>query len=288
MSRAFFAAAAVVLSLLPLPAAAAGASIGIVAAENFYGELASEIGGQHVVVTSILSNPDADPHLFESNPSTARALADADIVLYNGADYDPWMEKLLSASPRPARTEIVAATLTGHKSGDNPHLWYDPPTLPAVAAALAAALTQRDPADAAEYAANLETFKGSLAPVARRIAEIRAAHAGISVTATEPVFGYMAAALGFKMLNEPFQIAIMNDTEPSPSEVAGFEASLRSGAAKLLFYNAQVTDDTTTRLLGLARDSHVPVVGVTETMPAATGVAAWLDAELATVEDALK
>jgi zinc/manganese transport system substrate-binding protein len=272
-------------AVLPVRAAA---PIAIVAAENFYGELAREIGGDEVAVTSILSNPDADPHLFETSASMARTVSAAAIVIYNGADYDPWMQKLLTAAPRPGRTAIIAAELTGRKSSDNPHLWYDPPTLPAVGKALAAELSRRDPADAQTFSANLAAFDASLAPVTAAIARLQAAHAGTAVTATEPVFGYMAAALGFTMLNPEFQLAIMNDTEPSPSQVAGFEASLKSGQAKLLFYNAQVTDDTTTRLLKLAQDAHVPVVGVTETAPPGKTIAAWFMAELDAVAEALK
>ena len=131
---------------MALPAVAA--PISVVAAENFYGDLASQIGGAHVVVTSILSNPDADPHLFETSASTARTLADAGIVIYNGADYDPWMDKLLATAATGERKVTVAADLTGHKSGDNPHLWYEPLTFPAGAAALAMALESRDPANA--------------------------------------------------------------------------------------------------------------------------------------------
>jgi len=271
---------------LALPAAAA--PIGVVAAENFYGTLAEAIGGSHVAVTAILSNPDEDPHLFETSPSTARQVADAQVVVYNGAGYDPWMEKLLSVAAAPDRTVLVAATLTGHKDGDNPHLWYDPATFPAVATALAGELERRDPADAADYKANLTAFLASLAPVDAAIGRVRAAHAGVEVTATEPVFGYMAAALGFKMLNPEFQLAIMNDTEPSPSQVAGFEASLKSGEAKILFYNSQVTDDTTARLLALAKAAKVPVVGVTETAPAGKSLPGWLLGQLGEVEDALK
>src|SRR4051812_36442808 len=163
--------------------------IRIVAAENFYGDLATQIGGGHVTVTSILSNPDDDPHLFETSASTARTIADAQIVLYNGADYDPWMDKLLSTAAAGNRAVIVAADLTGHKSGDNPHLWYEPPTFPAVAAALAAELSKRDPADAAVYEANLAAFNASFAETLKPVAAIKAAHAGTSVTATEPVFG---------------------------------------------------------------------------------------------------
>src|SRR3569623_759224 len=142
---------------MALPAVAA--PISVVAAENFYGDLASQIGGAHVVVTSILSNPDADPHLFESSASTARTLADASIVISNGADYDPWMDKLLATASTGERKVIVAAELTGHKSGDNPHLWYDPQTFPMVAAALADELAKRDPADAADFASNLRAFE---------------------------------------------------------------------------------------------------------------------------------
>ena len=178
-----------------VPALAAG-PIGIVAAENFYGDLATQIGGSHVQVTSILARPDDDPHLFESTSSTARLLADAQIVLYNGADYDPWMDKLLSTAATGDRTAIVAADLTGHRSGDNPHLWYDPKTFPAVAAALAAELEKRDRADAADYQANLDRFDAAFAHAIEGIGAVKASYAGISVTATEPVFGYMADAMG--------------------------------------------------------------------------------------------
>ncbi len=281
-----FTVLAIALPLGP-PSIALGASINIVAAENFYGDLAQQIGGSRVTVSSILSDPDTDPHLFETSASTARAVSGAAVIIYNGADYDPWMDKLLSASPSAGRTAIVAADLIGAKSGDNPHLWYDPRTLPAVAKALAGELGKRDPADAASFATNLATFDASLNPIDAEIVSIKAKHAGVEVTATEPVFGYMAAALGLQMLNMDFQIATMNDTEPSPSEVAGFESSLKTGNAKILFYNAQVTDDTTTRLLGLAKDAHVPVIGVTETEPAGKTIQTWFGGQLQQVSAAL-
>jgi zinc/manganese transport system substrate-binding protein len=269
-----------------LPALAAN-PIRVIAAENFYGDLARQIGGAHVEVTSILSNPNDDPHLFESSPSTARGLADADIVLYNGADYDPWMASLLSASNRAQRTVLVAADLTGHKSGDNPHLWYDPPTFPAVARALADEFTKRDPAGAADFAANLESFNAKFGKVLDAVAATRKSSSGVPVTATEPVFGYMAKAMGLKMLNEGFQLAVMNETEPSPIDVAAFEASLKNASTKILFYNDQVTDDTTVRLLDIAKASDVSVVGVTETMPAGETIESWFSKQIAAVQAAL-
>ncbi|MBP0580819.1 zinc ABC transporter substrate-binding protein [Labrys sp. LIt4] len=273
-------------AIMPSPAAAAE-KIKVVAAENFYGDLASQIGGEHVEVTSILSNPEDDPHLFESSPSTARALSTAAIVVYNGADYDPWMDKLLSASVNPDRKAIVAAALTGHKAGDNPHLWYELKTFPAVASALAAELEKRDAAHAADYKANLAKFEASFSELTKQVDAIKTKYKDVKVTATEPVFGYMADALGLKMLNQDFQTAIMNDSEPSPSQVAAFENSLKDGSAKILFYNNQVTDETTKRLLQIAKDHKVAVVGVTETMPAGTAIQAWFDGQLGQVDLAL-
>ncbi|WP_181566617.1 metal ABC transporter solute-binding protein, Zn/Mn family, partial [Aerococcus loyolae] len=136
--------------------------------------------------------------------STARALAGAEIVIYNGADYDPWMGKLLSASTAQDRVTIVAADLVGAKKGDNPHLWYNPKTLPAIASTLAAELEKRDPANAAEYKANLATFDAAFGEILKKVAAVKAKYAGTPVTATEPVFGYMAEAMGFVMLNYDF------------------------------------------------------------------------------------
>ncbi|MBI1220185.1 MAG: cation ABC transporter substrate-binding protein [Rhodobacteraceae bacterium] len=268
-------------------AAWAAGPIHVIAAENFYGDLATQIGGKHIAVTSILANPNDDPHLFESSPSTARAIAGAQVIIYNGVDYDPWMDKLLSASHSADRTTIVAGDLIGAKSGDNPHLWYNPKTLPAVAAALAAELEKRDPANAADYKANLGKFDTAFAALMTEVDAVKAKYAGTEVTATEPVFGYMATAMGFKMLNYDFQVAMMNDTEPSPSEVAGFENSLKDGTVKILFYNDQVTDDTTTRLLGLAKASHVTVIGVTETEPKGKTIETWFAGQIADVQKAL-
>jgi zinc/manganese transport system substrate-binding protein len=287
LQNALIAGMALLGSVASLPALAAG-PIQIVAAENFYADLATQIGGSHVSVTSILSNPDDDPHLFESSASTARSIAGADIVIYNGADYDPWMEKLLSASTASNRAAIIAADLIGKKSGDNPHIWYNPATFPAVASALAADLVKRDPADAAEYQANLTAFRASFAQAMKGADAIKSAYAGTVVTATEPVFGYMADALGLKMLNYGFQVDTMNETEPSASEVAAFENSLKDGSAKILFYNNQVTDDTTNRLLDLAKAGNVPVIGVTETEPAGQTIQSWFSGQIAAVEASLK
>jgi zinc/manganese transport system substrate-binding protein len=281
---------AIALSALLATSAASQAAedtITIVAAENFYGDVVRQIGGVQVAVTSIMSNPDQDPHLFEVSPTVVREVAGAQIVLYNGADYDPWMEKLLKASPRSGRTVIVAADLVNRKAGDNPHLWYDPATMPAVAGALAAALGAADPAHKDDYEARLKTFVTSLDPLKQKIAAIRRKFAGVPVTATEPVFGYMADALKLKMRNERLQLAVMNDTEPSARDVAQFERDLKTHKVRVLFYNKQAGDKLVQHLVELARASNVPVVGVTETSPPDTSYQDWMLNELDATEHAL-
>ena len=250
--------------------------ITVTAAENFYGDVARQIGGDRISVDSILSNPDQDPHLFETSPSVVREIASALVIIYNGAGYDPWMDRLLTATPKPGRTVIVAADLMDKKAGDNPHLWYDPPTMPAVAGKLAAAFTAIDPAHAGAYAARLKTFVASLEPLNREIAAIRAKYGGVSVTASEPVIGYMAAALNLTMLDQRFQLAVMNDTEPSAGDVAAFERDLKSHAARVMFYNAQASNKIVQHLIDLAHASNVPVVGVAETCPPDLSYQHWM------------
>jgi zinc/manganese transport system substrate-binding protein len=270
--------AAALVALAALPARAAGLSV--VAAENFYGDIAQQIAGPDVAVASILSNPDEDPHLFEASPSVARALSGASIVIYNGADYDPWMEKLLAAAKSSDRQVIVVADLVHKKAGDNPHLWYDTATIAAAAHALAAALGTADPAHAADYTRRAGVVLATLQPIDAKIASLRAAYHGTPVTATEPVFGYMAAAVGLDMHNEKFQIAVMNDTEPSASDTAAFESDLRQHRVKVMLYNSQATDDSAKRLLGIAKTSGIPVVGVTETEPLGKNYQTWMTTEL--------
>jgi zinc/manganese transport system substrate-binding protein len=272
---------------LALPAHAAGGQIAVIAAENFYGDVAQQIGGPQVAVASIMSNPDQDPHLFEISPSVVRRIATAAVVVYNGADYDPWMAKLLTAAPRPGRKVIVAADLVHKKAGDNPHLWYDPPTMPAVATALAAAFSAADPAHKDDYAARLKTFLASLEPLHEKIAAFRSKYAGVAVTASEPVFGYMAAALGLKMRNQNFQLAVMNDTEPSASDVAAFERDLKTHKVKVMFYNKQASDNLVTHLVALAHASHIAVVGVTETCPPGISYQDWMMSEVDATAKAL-
>jgi zinc/manganese transport system substrate-binding protein len=280
-----FAIAAAVLA--PFSAAAAELPITIVAAENFYGEVAIAVGGDRVKVENVLISPDADPHDFEPPPSIARSVADATIVVFNGADYDHWMENLLESTERPERTVIEAAGLIGVKEGDNPHVWYDPRTMPAVAEALARALSELDPEGAADYEARRQAYVATLAPLDAKVGSIRQRFDGTAITATEPVFGYMADALGLRMSNQDFQTAIMNETEPSAKDIAAVVDDIRDHKVKALVYNTQVTDAMTEQLLGAAREANVPVVGVTETVPEGMSYADWMTGQIESLEKAL-
>ena len=265
--------AALTLAVLAFAAPAARAAdgkiaskIAVVAAENFYGGVAREIGGDRVEVISILNSPDQDPHLFETSPGVVRQIADARIVIYNGADYDPWMEKLLAAAPRPGRTVIIAAELTPKKPGDNPHLWYDPPTMPAVAKAMAAALRPRPiPRMPADYAARLATHARFAQAAREKIGAVREQigrrrghrhRAGVRLDGD---------ALGLTMRNESFQLAVMNDTEPSASDIAGFEDDLKEHKVRVCSTTSRCRARSSQHLIAMARAAKVPVVGVTET-----------------------
>jgi zinc/manganese transport system substrate-binding protein len=265
---------------------AAAQPLSIVAAENFYGDVATQITGSNASVSSIISSPSQDPHLFEANASVARLVAGAAIVVANGADYDPWMIRLLSAS-RSSRTVIIVAQLVGARPGTNPHIWYEPGTMPTYAKALVTTLSQRDPAHAVDYQQNLQHFLRSLEPVQARISDIRARFHGAAVTASEPVFGYMAAALGLAMRNERFQLAVMNDTEPRASDIAAIETDLRQRRVRVLFHNSQASNNQVARLVRMAEQSGIPAIGISETEPAGTTYQRWMLDELDAVGEAL-
>jgi zinc/manganese transport system substrate-binding protein len=286
MKRLLMLYSAVVLLAMTGPAMAAPA-IRIVAAENFYGDVARQLGGADVEVSSILTNPSQDPHLFEASPSVARAISTAHIVIYNGIGYDPWIEKLMAAVRGAGRQTIVVADLVGKKAGDNPHIWYDPKTMSALAKALATALIAADPGHKADYERRLARFRQSLQPIQARIATLRQRLAGVPVTATEPVFGYLFDALGVTVRNHSFQRAVMNGTEPGASEVAAFERDLVAQRVRLLVYNRQASSPMAERMLKLAGASHVPVVGATETEPPGKSYQAWMLDELDAVDRAI-
>ncbi len=265
----------------------AQAIINIVAAENMYGSVAKEIGGDKVNVVSILNNPNQDPHLFSASPSTARAVAKADIIVYNGIAYDGWMDKLLSVQKNPSQKIIIIANLVGAKMGDNPHLWYSPNTMPVYAQYLTTQLQQLDPANKSFYATQLINFQKNYQQLNNKINQIKQHYHNISVIATEPLFNDMAQALGFNILAKPFQMNIMNDVEPTPTQLRDFENDLNSHSARIFFYNKQVISPLTLQLQKMAINERISVVGVTETQPEDMNYIQWMLNQLIATEQAL-
>jgi zinc/manganese transport system substrate-binding protein len=273
--------------LLIGPALAGAGPIKVVAAESVYGDIASQIGGADVSVQSIIKSPSQDPHEFEPGVSTARAMADADVVIYNGVGYDAWAANLLRASGSAGRQFIDVAMLAHKKSGDNPHLWYEPAAVSALGEAVAAKLTHLRPEQGPEYARGLASFAMAMQRLQQRIAVLRARYAGTVVTATEPVFDYMADALGLIMRNDRFQLAVMNGTEPGASAIAAFEHDLRSHAVKVLLYNRQTSQALAERMRRIAEEAGVPVVAISETEPLGVNYQAWMLDQLDALDRAL-
>ena len=240
----------------------------VVAAENFWGNIASQVGGTHVAVTSLITNPNADPHLFETDAADAARLARAQVVIENGANYDTWMRSLLSADSG-RRTVVTAANVLGVGGSDpNPHLWYDIPKVPKFAAAIAAALSRADPKDRAVFAANLARFDASMAPLNATLATVRARFAGTPVAYTERVPGYLLAAANLKVKTPGgFARAVEDGNDPSPADTLAMQQLLTGHKISALLYNVQTVTPVTSSVRALAKKSGIPVVGVSETMP---------------------
>lgn len=245
------------------------AGLAVVAGENVYGDIARQIGGAHVHVTSILSDPNADPHLFEPASTDGLAIATASVVIQNGAGYDSFMTKLEDASPNGKRSVLtIADVLDVHGRDANPHLWYDVPALGRIGRAIAGQLERADPGHAKAYGAGLARFDASLKPLQREVARIRAAFGGTAVAYTEPVPGYLIDAAGLvNLAPASFTRAIEDGTEPSPQAFAAMNTLMATRRVKVLLYNSQAVSPITSRVRNAAAQAHIPVIGVTELLP---------------------
>jgi zinc/manganese transport system substrate-binding protein len=244
-------------------------ALNVVAAENFWGNIASQIGGEHVNVTSIITDPSADPHLYESDANDASKVASADLVITNGLGYDDFMSKLMSASTNSKRQVLDASQILGVTGANaNPHLWYDIPRVPLVATQIEQALAAKDPANKSYYEANLSKFDNSLTQINDTIAMIRQEYAGAPVAYTEPVPGYLLADAGLDVKTpEAFARAIEDGNDPTPADNTAMQNLMTSKAVKVLLYNSQATSPVTQNIRDLAKQHGIPVIGVSETLP---------------------
>lgn len=261
--------------------------IKIVAVENFYGEVAEAVGGGNVQVISILNDAVMDPEDFTPSTQNAKDINDAGIVIYNGLGYDAWASKLLSASKRDDRTEIaVGSDLLGLTDGDNPHVWYDVDAMPKLADALAEALAAIDPESAEFYRSNAENYRNALAPFLQKVDALKQAD-GVPVETTETIFEYMAEKINLIPQTPDFAISVFNGVDPSPADLIQMEQNLRENKVKLLIYNSRTKNEDVDRFMRLAEDAGIPVVAVTEQMPAGKTYLTWMMDQLNELEKAL-
>lgn len=263
--------------------------IQVVAAENFWGSLVSQLGGDKVQVTSVVSDPNADPHEYESNAENAREFATANYVIINGVGYDSWADKLIAANPNNHRIVLNVGDLVGKQEGDNPHLWYNPAYVNKAIAQMDKDLISIDPHDKSYFLQQLKSLQTSLAGYQERIASIRKQFGGTKVAATEDIFAYLAQAAGLNLISPPaFIEAVAEGTDPPTSSVVQFQRQLESGQVKVLAYNEQTVTPLTTSIKQLAAQQNIPVIGITETIqPPDTTFQVWMNAELINLENAL-
>jgi zinc/manganese transport system substrate-binding protein len=267
----------------------AAGKLDVVAAERTYGNIASQIGGRRVSVTSILTSPSADPHLYEPSMSNGASVARAKVVLQNGLGYDAFMSKLENASPSKDRVVVTMADVLGvHGKDANPHLWYEVTRLDRIAGAIAAAFAQADPAHKVAYRRSLHRFERSLDPLRREVSTIRTRFPGAPVAYTEPVPGYLVSAAGLRNLAPAsFTRSIEEGTEPSPSAVAAMSALVTQRRIRALLYNPQAVSPITAELRSAAQEAGIPVVAVRETLPTGLSFQQWQLAEAGALADAL-
>jgi len=258
----------------------------IVAAENFWGNIASQIGGDKVHVISVVSDPNADPHEFATSTNTARDFAHAKYVILNGVGYDSWGDALIKAQPENNRTVLKIADAVGKKEGDNPHLWYSPAYVQQAAEHMAADMSKLDPAHASTYKNNLDTFKKTWADYQGQLAAIKKNYAATKIAATEDIFEYTAAAAGFDVISpRSFMQAVAESNDPPTESIAGFQKQLQNKEPALLVYNQQTSTPLTESLKKLATDNDIPVVGITETMPeGAPSFQDWMNTQLTAIQ----
>jgi zinc/manganese transport system substrate-binding protein len=285
---------AVLIATVAAACASASASdsgkIAAVGAESEYANVISQIGGPYVAVSAVMSNPNTDPHTFEASPQVAQTVSAARLVVQNGAGYDGFMNTIEAATPSSTRRVIDVQSLLGlPASTENPHLWYSPTTMPAVAQAIGKDLAAVAPSHAAYFTAEVTAFDTSLGPWTEAITALKSSFSGAPVATTEPVADYLLQAAGLDNLTPwPFQADIMNGVDPSAQDVSLEQGFFTGHQVKVFVYNQQVTDSLTQSLLTLAQQNGIPVVGVYETMPTpGYDYQTWMVAEVNAVQQAL-
>jgi zinc/manganese transport system substrate-binding protein len=269
---------------------ASSGKLQVVAAEDFWGSIAAQLGGDQVEVTSIVTNPAADPHDYEPTSEDARVMAGAQMAIVNGIGYDEWAPKLLAADPDSGRVELTVGDVLGLEDGDNPHQWYSPASVHKVIARITADYKKADPAHDSYFDRRRSSFETEgLAEYDELISQIKANYAGTSVGASESIFEPLAPALGLKLLTPAgFLDAIAEGTEPTPADKATTDEQIAAKQIAVWVYNSQNATPDVQRLNEAAKATGIPVATVTETLtPEGAGFQAWMTRELKGLKAAL-
>lgn len=267
-----------------------GGPLLVVAAENFWGNIAAQVGDSHVHVTSIIVDPNVDPHSYEPTVADARTMAQAHYVIINGAGYDPWADKLLQANPVSGRKVLNVGDLNGKREGDNPHMWYNPDYVTAVATRIRDDLKTLDLADGSAFDQSTQAFLNSgLQQYHDLIAAIKAKYSGTPVGATESIFSYLAPALGLNLITPYSYLKAVSEGEDiSAADQASVEQQISRKQIKILVYNSQNTPNNIQALITLAKNNHIPVATLTETLtPQTASFQDWQSAQLQGIQSAL-
>jgi zinc/manganese transport system substrate-binding protein len=265
-------------------------TIHVVAAENFWGSIAEQLGGSHVRVTDIITSPDADPHDYEPVAADGRAIASADLLLVNGIGYDTWATKLAAANPEPGRADLTVGTLLGVPAGGNPHRWYNPADVRRVVGQLVADYQRIDPADAAYFTHQRQTFESTaLAGYTRAIADIKRKYAGTPVGASESIFAMLAPALGLDLVTPPgFLRAISEGTDPTAADKQTIDQQIANRSIAVYVANSQNATPDVQAQIAAARARGIPVTTITETLtPARASWEQWQTRQLTQLAAAL-
>ncbi len=271
--------------------AGGGGRFEVVAAENFWGSIAAQLAGTRANVTSIIVNPDTDPHSYEPTAGDARTIAGASMAIVNGVGYDSWASRLLAASPSPGRVVLNVGRLLGLREGANPHRWYFPANVLAVVGEIVADYDRLDPGDAAYFAQRRRAFEGEgLARYRQLIAEIRGRYAGVPVGYSESIFQGLGEALGLKLLTPySFAKAIAEGSEVTAGDKETVDEQARRRAIRVWIFNSQNVTPDVQRVSELAREHGIPIATVTETLaPASDSFQQWQVSELEGIMRALR
>ena len=246
---------------------------------DFYGEVAQAVVGKKGQVTSIINQPNVDPHDYDPTPKTAKIVAGSQLVIANGLGYDSWMNNLVKTNDSQARYLKVGEEVLAKKSGDNPHVWYDPQTMPKLARKIAKELGKKQPKNRAYFQKNAQKYIDSLQPMQDKVTSLKKVAeqtVNKNVYVSEPVFDYAIKSMGFQVGDQEFENAVEKGTDPSPQIISAMQNKIKQGKIAFFVYNSQVSDKTVNNFVTLAKKNQVPVLKVTETLPAKKSYQEWM------------